>query len=103
MASYQSEINDEDSYWDSSRKEYKAHYKKCRAVMDRIKLNLTPFTDAGETLKEKFSSEYVSTQIDIMLKMQNENPTEAIGKSKEFIESCCKTILEESQATIDKD
>ena len=101
---YQSEINDdEDSYWDSSRKEYKAHYKKCRAVMDRIKLNLTPFTDAGETLKEKFSSEYVSTQIDIMLKMQNENSTEAIGKSKEFIESCCKTILEESQATIDKD
>lgn len=29
-----------------------------------------------------------------MLKMQEENPTEAIGKAKEFIESCCKTILE---------
>ena len=26
--------------------------------------------------------------------MQSENPTEAIGKSKELIESCCKTILE---------
>ncbi|HRW97841.1 MAG TPA: abortive infection family protein [Cyclobacteriaceae bacterium] len=101
---YQSEINnDGDSYWDSSRKEYQAHYKKCRAVMDRIKLNLTPFTDAGEKLKEKFSSAYVSTQIDIMLKMQSENPTEAIGKSKEFIECCCKTILEENQAAIDKD
>jgi len=101
---YQSEIDDtEDSYWGGSKKEYQVHYKKCRSVMDRIKLNLTPFTDAGEALKEKFSSAYVSTQIDIMLKMQHENPTEAIGKSKEFIESCCKTILEESQATIDKD
>lgn len=101
---YQSEIEDDgDSYWDSSRKEYQAHYKKCRAVMDRINLNTTPFTNAGEILKEKFSSAYVSTQIDIMLKMQNENPTEAIGKSKEFIESCCKTILEESQVAIDKD
>ena len=101
---YQSEIDDaEDSYWGGSKKEYQAHYKKCRTVMDRIQLNLTPFTDAGEALKEKFSSAYVSTQIDIMLKMQNENPTEAIGKSKEFIESCCKTILEESKATIDKD
>lgn len=101
---YQLEINnDGNSYGDSSRKEYQAHYKKCRAVMDRIKLNLTPFTDAGETLKEKFSSAYVSMQIDSMLKMQNKNPTEAIGKSKEFIESCCKTILEESQVAIDKD
>lgn len=104
---YQSEIEfddkAEDSYWGGSKKEYQAHYKKCRVVMDRIKLNLTPFTNAGETLKEKFSSAYVSTHIDIMLRMQNENPTEAIGKSKEFIESCCKTILEESQAAIDKD
>ena len=103
-AYYESEINgEEDSYGDHSGKNYQTLYKKCRAVIDRIKLNLTPFTDAGETLKEKFSSAYVSMQIDIMLKMQNENPTEAIGKSKEFIESCCKTILEESQTTIDKD
>ncbi len=101
---YQSEIEEEDDYpWGGLKKEYKFHYKKCRSVIDRIKLNLTPFTDAGETLKEKFSSAYISMQIDIMLKMQNENPTEAIGKSKEFIESCCKTILEESRVAIDKD
>jgi hypothetical protein len=101
---YQSELDsDEDSYSGRQNKEYQAYYKRCRSVMDRIKLNLTPFTDAGETLKEKFSSDYVSTQIDIMLKMQNENPTEAIGKSKEFIESCCKTILESSQEPVNKD
>ena len=34
--------------------------------------------------------------------MQNENPTEAIGKSKELIESCCKTILERLKVEIDK-
>lgn len=101
---YQSEIDsDEDSYSGILNKEYQAYYKRCRAVMDRIKLNITPFTDAGETLKEKFSSDYVSAQIDIMLKMQSENPTEAIGKSKEFIESCCKTILESSQEPVNKD
>ncbi|HFI0504509.1 TPA: abortive infection family protein [Streptococcus suis] len=101
---YQSEIDsDEDSYSGRLNKEYQAYYKRCRAVMDRIKLNITPFTDAGETLKEKFSSDYVSAQIDFMLKMQSENPTEAIGKSKEFIESCCKTILESSQEPVNKD
>ena len=64
--------------------------------MDRIKSNIMPFASAGETLKEKFSNDYISAQIDLMIKMQNENPTEAIGKSKELIESCCKTILEEN-------
>ena len=31
----------------------------------------------------------------IMLENQSNNPTEAIGKAKELIESCCKTILAE--------
>ena len=75
-------------------------YKKCRAIMDRIRQNITPFANVGETLKEKFSSKYLSAQIDIMLKMPKENPTEAIGKSKELIESCCKTILENNQVPI---
>jgi hemerythrin len=101
---FQSEIdNAEDSYRERQNKKYQAYYKKCREVMDRINHNLTPFTDTVELLKEKFSSEYVSNQIEIMLKMQSENPTEAIGKSKEFIESCCKTILESSQETVNKD
>ena len=32
--------------------------------------------------------------------MQEENPTESIGKAKELIESCCKTILEKVGVTI---
>ena len=83
-------------------KTYQGYYKKCREVIDRVKLNILPMAVAGDNLKVKFSSEYISNQIDLMLKMQIENPTEAIGKSKEFIESCCITILEESNETIDK-
>lgn len=34
--------------------------------------------------------------------MQTENPTDAIGKAKELIESCCKTILDNKGVTWDK-
>ena len=37
-----------------------------------------------------------------MIKMQTENPTEAIGKAKELIESCCKTILDSKKIEWDK-
>ena len=39
--------------------------------------------------------EYLSRQIDLMVKMQVSDPTNAIGMAKELIESCCKTILDE--------
>jgi hypothetical protein len=102
---YQSEIDGSEatSLWGVPNKQYKTYYQKCRSVIDRISATTTPFTSAGEALKHRFSSEYISAQIDIMLKMQAENPTEAIGKSKEFIESCCKTILEEIGVAISKD
>ena len=35
-----------------------------------------------------------------MITIQDENPTEAIGKAKELIESCCKTILEKIGVTL---
>jgi hypothetical protein len=37
----------------------------------------------------------MSRQIELMVSMQLTNPTNAIGLSKELIESCCKTILDE--------
>jgi len=81
---------------------YQRHYQKCRTVIDRIKGITSSITASGETLKVIFSSDYISSQIDMMLKMQVENPTEAIGKAKELIESCCKTILEKNNEPIDK-
>lgn len=82
--------------------EYAKLYKKCRSYIDRVLNVATPLAANAKQLKEKFSSEYLSNQIELMIKMQTENPTEAIGKAKELIESCCKTILDSKKVKWDK-
>ncbi len=82
--------------------EYSSLYLKCKEILDRIRLNTIPLNSSVDNLKEKFSSEYIDSQIELMMKMQKDYPTEAIGKAKELIESCCKTILEYKSITIDK-
>jgi hypothetical protein len=77
-------------------------YRRCKAIYDRLKSGDETFSLLTENLKEKFSSGYISTQIELMEKSQSENPTEAIGKAKELIESCCKTILEDNNIKLDK-
>lgn len=68
-------------------------YEKCRSI-----INSKVVSDANSLMvsqvQPEFNSDYINSQIELMLKTQAENPTEAIGKAKEFIESCCKTILE---------
>lgn len=105
------EVNFEDEQFhnvfdsDTRKKEkviLKKHYDICKDIVNRVQGNIAPHSMSGEQLKEVFSSSYISAQIDMMLKMQIENPTEAIGKAKELIESCCKTILEENSQPIDK-
>ena len=56
----------------------------------------------AEVLKQAFTSDYLRTQIDQMQKSVENNPADAIGKAKELVESCCKTILEEENVTIDE-
>jgi hypothetical protein len=91
---YQSEIDEES--------EFSKLYKKCRIIMDRVVGNSVPLSQSAKELKQKFSSDYISAQIELMLKMAIENPTEAIGKAKEFVESCCKTILETNSMSVEK-
>lgn len=74
--------------------EYARLYAKCKTYLSRINPLENPLAPNAEALKDKFSSEYLSKQIELMLKMQSENPTSAIGQAKELIESCCKTILD---------
>ena len=78
-------------------------YKKCKNILDRVSEESVILAEHAEELKVKFSSDYLASEIDIMYKMQKENPTEAIGKAKELIESCCETILEQNGITPDKD
>ena len=70
-------------------------YRKCKEIADRLDKGAAALTRTAENLKTKFSSEYLSKQIDLMVDMQTSNPTNAIGMAKELIESCCKIILDE--------
>lgn len=85
--------------FDRSNKEL---YYRCHAVIERELHALTSVNQAASYLKEKFSSDCLDKQIDLLSRMRTENPTEAIGKAKELIESCCKTILEEQGVSVDK-
>lgn len=83
--------------------DYSRLYYKCKEIAERV-FSRAPvsLSAAANVLKDKFSSDYLSSQIDTMLSMTATNPTEAIGKAKELIESCCKTILDERSIAWDK-
>ncbi len=87
---------------EENRKDRAIAYKKCRGILDKVAGTMV-MTTTAESLKVAFDSDYISAQIDIMLNLKEENQTEAIGKAKELIESCCKTILELENCTVDKD
>jgi hypothetical protein len=79
-------------------------YHECKKIADRListNQNLV-IGKHTESLSKAFNSEYITKQIAIMNESINENPTEAIGKSKEILESCCKTILINKNISIDK-
>ena len=90
---------EDDLYWGSSISRYDERYariyKKCKTIIDRLEGGSSAITKTADDLKGKFSSEYMSQQIELMVSMQSTNPTNAIGLAKELIESCCKTILDE--------
>ena len=77
-------------------------YSQCKAVIDKLK-GLHVEVLGAEKIKECFNSDYITAQINMMVTMQDENPTEAIGKAKELVESCCKTILENESIEIGKE
>lgn len=54
-----------------------------------------------EKVKENFNSDYIDKQIEIMVNMADDHPNLAIGKSKELIESCAKTILKNQKIDFD--
>lgn len=78
-------------------------YLKYKDLLRKVSTESSILIEHAEELKKKFSSEYLNQEIDLMYKMQKDNPTEAIGKAKELIESCCETILERNGLTPNKD
>lgn len=55
-----------------------------------------------DKLSENFNSEYINNQLENMLNSAKDNPSESIGKSKELLESCFKTILKTEDIEYDK-
>lgn len=54
-----------------------------------------------DNIKNAFGSEYVRTQVDLMYSLIETAPNSAIGKAKELLETCCKTILDEQEISYD--
>lgn len=78
-------------------------HTKCKEILGQHTANNLAVASAAENLKTiAFSSQYLQNQIDLMLSEADSNPTDAIGKAKELIESCCKTILEDNDVTVDE-
>ena len=106
MMEYEFNKDYEDDFWwgNSSRynEKYAKLYQKCKEVIDRLEGSTAVIVQTAEELKTKFSSEYLSRQIELMIQMQITDPTNAIGMAKDLIESCCKTILDEKGITYTK-
>jgi hypothetical protein len=83
--------------------DYSVIYKKCKAIQSKYSNPLTTYTDVlAKNITDVFSTEYIDWQAQVMLSMQSTNPTEAIGKAKEIVESCCKGIFELHSLQVDK-
>jgi hypothetical protein len=57
----------------------------------------------ADNLIQKFNSDYIRAQINTMNMAINNNPYESIGKAKELLETCCKTILNNKNVIINND
>ena len=84
-------------------KGYSKLYYKCKNLLiNHNKIGEICITQTDLIKKELFTSTYLQNEIDLMINEIESNPTDAIGKSKELIESCCKTILSEMNIEYDK-
>ena len=73
-------------YWSSSISRYDERYAriylKCKALMDRLDGIPSVIAKTADNLKYKFSSEYISQQIKLMVSMQSTNQTNDIRNGK---------------------
>ena len=95
-AHYPTEYDHAQDFSSSARfdSEKQVIYLKCKDISTREKSLQAPLDNSVTYLKLVFNSEYVSNQIGLLMEMRTKSPADAIGKSKDLIESCCKTILE---------
>jgi len=56
-----------------------------------------------QNLVQSFDSDYIRIQIETIVTAINKNPYDAIGKAKELLETCCKTILKNMNISTNTD
>lgn len=91
----------EKGFFDTSEGTYRSLYLKCKGIIENYN-KVEPNEEIAKSVDEAFSSEYMSQQIRLMLSTQETYPAEAIGKAKELLESCCRTILKEQNIQIEE-
>lgn len=79
---------------------YRKLYHDCKRILDKYKAS-NPNQELAKAVEGSFSSEYISQQINLMLDNQEKYPAESIGKAKELVESCCRTILTKRGVWVD--
>ncbi|MBR7030078.1 MAG: abortive infection family protein [Prevotella sp.] len=82
---------------------YENMYKICKRTISNFDSYNALIDSYTKELLYDFSTDYMRSQIRLMMDSKSSNPTEAIGKAKELIESCCNTILMDRKQEIDKD
>lgn len=99
---FETETSGSDLMGFSTSGTYRRLYQNCKDIIDKYR-PVEPNNEIAKAVEVSFSSEYMSQQIKLMLDNQEKYPAEAIGKAKELIESCCRTILLKRGEAINKD
>jgi hypothetical protein len=76
-------------------------YEKCKTIVNNIGAS-TALRDQLDDLSKEFGTVYMNDQIDLVRKVIETHPLDAIGKAKELMESCFKTILKNQGVEFDK-
>jgi len=73
---------------------YHKKYLKCKEIKGKYEAGGQIIQQNITSVIVEINSEYINKQVDVISKNCSSNPTIAIGKSKELVESICKTICE---------
>lgn len=77
--------------------------KECARIAERLTASPAASQQANMIMNSSFSSPYINQQVNLMYDaIDKGNSTEAIGKAKELVESCAKTILEQRDVPFTK-
>lgn len=99
---FESETQKTDIFGLPSSGAYRMLYQNCKGTIEKYR-KPEPNAEIAKAVENSFSTEYMSQQIKLMLDNQETYPAEAIGKAKELVESCCRTILKIRNIGIEPD